>query len=256
VVDNDAERSAEEVATAAESAGAFPVQYHVEPANGIALARNRAVLNATGDFIAFIDDDEFPVKDWLFELHRTCLEYNADAVLGPVKPEFETPPPKWIITGQLLDRPSYPTGTKLDWYNTRTGNVLLKRSLFDDRGNLFRAEFRHSEDQDFFKRILKQGYLAVWCDEAVAYEIQKAERFSVGYFVKRALLRGNVSLKLRANKLPTVAKSCVAITAYTLLLPFLGVLRQDLFILYLIKDCDHAGKMMAACGIDIQKYLT
>ena len=31
----------------------------------IALARNKAIENAKGDFIAFIDDDEFPLDQWL-----------------------------------------------------------------------------------------------------------------------------------------------------------------------------------------------
>ena len=36
------------------------VKYCVEPRQNIALARNKALQNAEGDLIAFIDDDEFP----------------------------------------------------------------------------------------------------------------------------------------------------------------------------------------------------
>src|SRR5262245_54228213 len=35
---------------------------------GVAVARNAAVQNAVGDLIAFIDDDELPVDDWLWNL--------------------------------------------------------------------------------------------------------------------------------------------------------------------------------------------
>src|SRR5687767_2600801 len=59
VADNDAGKSGEAVARQ------YAVTYCVEPEQNIALARNRAIANATGNYIAFIDDDEFPEKDWL-----------------------------------------------------------------------------------------------------------------------------------------------------------------------------------------------
>ena len=252
VVDNDAAQSARQIVIDADD-GTGSIRYWVEPTRNIAMARNKAVQSAVGDFVAFIDDDEFPVPDWLYHAYRTCLAYGADAVLGPVKPQFETPPPSWVVKGGLFERPTYPTGTVLAWHNTRTGNVLLKRSLFET--HLFRPEFRHSEDQDFFKRILQEGHVAVWCDDAAVFEIQRPERFRVDYFLKRALLRGNVSLRLQPHPLLMAAKSSVALMIYTLLLPVFAVVRHDLLIKFLIKECDHIGKLMAACRIDIQKYL-
>ena len=41
------------------------VAYRVEPQQNIALARNAAITHATGDFIAFFDDDQLPIKQWL-----------------------------------------------------------------------------------------------------------------------------------------------------------------------------------------------
>src|SRR5580700_7943958 len=62
VVDNDHLRSAEPVVSVFAAASAIPIRYCEEPRQNIALARNKAVENATGDFVAFIDDDEFPMK--------------------------------------------------------------------------------------------------------------------------------------------------------------------------------------------------
>jgi hypothetical protein len=50
------------------------------------------VENADGDFIAFIDDDEFPVNNWLLALFDTCNQYNVDGVLGPVRRHFDEKP--------------------------------------------------------------------------------------------------------------------------------------------------------------------
>ena len=255
VVDNDVERSAESVVGKWKGRSHVDIKYCVEPAKNIAIARNTALANAEGDFLAFIDDDEVPDPDWLVSLLRVAHQSGAEAVLGPVKARFATEPPEWVVRAGLFERPSYPTGTPLSWNNTRTGNVLLRRAPIVEKDLWFRPEFRHSEDQDFFKRFMAHGYRAVWCDEAIVYEVEREERFSVRYFVRRALLRGNVSVRLSSNLLVTLAKSLVALPLYTIALPVLGMIRKDLFIKYLIKDCDHAGKLLAMCRIDVQKYL-
>ena len=94
VADNDHARSAEPVAAAFADSAKIYVKYCVEPQQNISLTRNQAVRNAEGDFIAFIDDDEFPTKSWLLTLFRTCKERGVDGVLGPVKPHFDEAPPK------------------------------------------------------------------------------------------------------------------------------------------------------------------
>jgi glycosyltransferase involved in cell wall biosynthesis len=255
VVDNDRDESAKQTIRTCSATSGVGIDYCVEPEQNIALARNRAVQNAHGDFVAFIDDDELPVDAWLLELYRAFLKYQPSAVLGPVKPQFETRPPAWVVRGGLFERPSYPTGTVLAWHNTRTGNVLLKRSVCSVEGHLFRKEFRHSEDQDFFKRITERGHVVIWCEEGVVYEVQYPDRFTVGYFLRRALLRGNVSLRLRSNKAATVGKSVAAFLIYTGMLPVLCLCGRTWFIKYLIKDCDHIGRLLAACRIDIQRHL-
>lgn len=255
VVDNDHEQSAKEMVTSHRQHSEIPIEYYCEPVKNIALARNKAVQNAKGDFVAFIDDDEVPDDDWLLNLLKACNRYNADGILGPVKPKFESRPPTWVIKAKLFERPSYETGTVLHWQNTRTGNVLLKRDIFKKSNNIFNPEFKHSEDQDFFRRMSEQGYVFIWCDEAVVYEIQTSDRFKKAYFIRRSLLRGNVSLRLQSSKFVPVIKSVIAFSVYTLALPFLMMLSQHLFIKYLIKDFDHIGRLLAACKIDVQPYL-
>ena len=63
VADNDEGRSAEPVVLEFSAQSAIPVTYCMESEQNISLARNRAIANASGDFIAFIDDDEFPAND-------------------------------------------------------------------------------------------------------------------------------------------------------------------------------------------------
>jgi glycosyltransferase involved in cell wall biosynthesis len=226
----------------------IPIQYLVEPRQNIALARNTAVENAQGDYIVFIDDDEFPTPSWLMTMVNTCAKYDVDGVLGPVKPWFEHEPPKWVVRGKFHERPTYPTGLVIDWRKGRTGNTFLKKGLFTPGQQHFRPEFLTGEDQDFFRRTIEKGHRFVWCNEAVAYEIVPAERCKRSFMLRRALLRGKVSLEHPDMGAPQVLKSAIAIMIYSIALPFLFLIGHHWFMKYLVKTCDHAGRILAFVG--------
>jgi succinoglycan biosynthesis protein ExoM len=249
VADNDASRSAEQVASEFARESGMAVKYCVEPRQGISLARNKAVEAATGDFIAFIDDDEFPSKRWLHTLLKTCTEYRVDGVLGPVKEHFDEQPPMWIVKGDFFQRPTYPTGTVLDWMNTRTGNVLLRTDLFDGVAEPFRPKFRSGEDQDFFRRMINKGRVFIWCNEAPVYEIVPPSRWKRTYLLKKALLFGSMSAVHDSFAPHEVLKSVIAVPAYMAALPFAFMLGQHRFMTLFVKLCHHLGKLLSLAGI-------
>ena len=249
VVDNDHLRSAEPVVLDFATASGIPIKYCLEPRQNIALARNKAIENADGDFVAFIDDDEFPTKRWLLTLVEACYRYDVDGVLGPVKPNFDEEPPKWIVKGNFYDRQTYPTGFVIDRKKGRTGNVLLKRSLFAAGGQPFNPQFLTGEDQDFFGRMIDQGHVFIWCNEAVAYETVPPIRWKRSFMLKRALLSGAISQIHPTFGALNIAKSVVAVPAYTAGLPFALLLGHHRFMNCLIKLCDHLGGLLALLGI-------
>lgn len=257
IVDNDSDESARAAAEQASRLYRFAINYTVETRQSIAMARNRAMQSSIGDFLAFIDDDEHPPADWLLRLFQTCESTRATGVLAPVRPEYEKPAPRWAVKSGLFDRPEYPTGTPLSWRDTRTGNALVRRSVLQELDPPFRPEFANGgEDQDFFRRLIERGHKFVWCNEAAVLELVPAARVSRRYMCKRALLRGqNERHQLTAS---SVAKSLVAVLLYALILPFLLVRGQHVFLRYLIRFCDHAGKLCAALGIHPMggKYLS
>ena len=252
VADNDHEESAKPTVSAFQSSSDVPVTYIVEPVRNIALARNKAVANADGDFLAFIDDDEVPGDEWLIRLYDTLIACRADGVLGPVVPRFESPPPRWVTRGRLFERRAFPTGTGLAApRDMRTGNVLLSASLFRGRAQPFDPYFglTGGEDTDFFARALRDGRVFVWCNEAPVFETVPPSRTKRAYLLKRALLRGATAADRGERGLMTVAKSCWAFLLYAAALPVLLVMGHHLFMRYLISDCDHIGKLLAVCGI-------
>jgi succinoglycan biosynthesis protein ExoM len=257
VADNDHLRSGEGVVSS--FAGApVPIRYCVEPRQNIALARNKAIENALGDFIAFIDDDEFPTHCWLLTLFETLNKYQMDGVLGPVERHFDDPPPKWLLKSNFYARVVYPTGTTLDREEGRTGNVLLKRQLFNDQAQPFKPELRVGEDKDFFRRMIDSGYQFIWSAEAVVFETVPSVRWKRSFLLKRALFRG-AHVPLQPNfGLRKVMRSVVAVPAYSLMLPIALILGQHRFMMLLVKLCDHLGLLLALIGISRlhQAYIT
>jgi len=249
VVDNDSGRSAEPVVSGFAAASPVPVRYCVEARQNISLARNKAIENASGDLVAFIDDDEFPTRSWLLTLFRALQAYRVDGVLGPVLPHYDVEPPRWVVKGKFHERATYPTGLVIDWRKGRTGNVLLDRRLFVDGVPPFRPEFRTGEDQDFFRRMIERGHVFIWCNEAVAYEIVPPIRWKPGFMLRRALLSGTNSLLHRGGWLK-LGKSLIAVPAYTAMLPVALLFGYDRLMKCLIKLCDHLGRLLASVGIN------
>jgi glycosyltransferase involved in cell wall biosynthesis len=258
VADNDSERSAETTASQFRETGAIPIIYCTQPQQNIALTRNEALKNAEGDFVAFFDDDQVPIKAWLLILFTECQQRGVAGVLGPVKPYFDVKPPGWVVKGGFYDRPTYPTGLVIDWRKGRTGNVLLRRKIIEGLEQPFNPVFITGEDQDFFRRMIEKGHVFTWCNEAAAYEVVPPIRWNRRFMIKRALLRGKVSLNHPTCLFLDLSKSFIAVVAYGVMLPVLFLLGQHLFMKYLIKLCDHLGKLLAFCRIGVggENYVT
>ena len=246
VVDNDLGRSAESVVTEFVATSRIAVTYSCEPRQNIALARNKALSHAMGDFVAFIDDDEFPEDGWLAAMFETCEAYQAAGVLGPVRPYFDEPPPRWIIDGHFWERPEHRTGRVMTWDECRTGNLLFRRRILDGMQEPFNPIFGSGgEDKDFFLRMMRVGHVFRWCNEGSVYEIVPKERWRRSYMLKRAMLRGRNILKLPIGRGGLVARSVLAAPVYLMLLPFALIRGQHIFMKYCIKFCDHVGRILA-----------
>jgi succinoglycan biosynthesis protein ExoM len=257
VADNDGKETARDTVQAFSRTTSIPVLYCVEPEQNIALARNKALENATGNLVACIDDDEYPERNWLLNFFKVLDQYKTDGVLGPVKPVFEGQPPGWILKGRFFEKPRRATGLKLRWQQTSTANVLLTRRIMDGVREPFRPEFGGGcEDLDFFRRMMDASRTFVWCDEAIVNEVVPAERWKRWYLIRRAILRGQNGTPFA--DLVGVVKSVVAVPLYSLALPILFLTGQHRFVLYLMKIGEHSGKLFGLLGVRLMgnKYIT
>jgi succinoglycan biosynthesis protein ExoM len=251
VADNDRERSAEPVVRDFSTASALQVTYCSEPRQNIALARNKTLEHSEGDYIAFIDDDEYPGAEWLLKLLDASRQHGADGVLGPVRPHFEEAPPRWAVRGGFFERPRHATGYRIDLKEARTGNLLFSRRIIEGVVPVFQEQFgTGGEDVDFFRRMMGQGRVFIWCDEAPVFESVPPSRCNRRYLLRRGLLRGRSNFnnpKVRVRKL---AISALAIPLYALALPVCLLLGQHVFLRYMIKLYDHAGRFLTMFGLN------
>ena len=189
IIDNDADGSARETVAGFRSRDTLPIIYDQEPVQNISLTRNRCLSHVTGDYIAFIDDDERADANWLSELINAMTKYSADAVFGPVLPVLPADAPDWAVKGRFYERPRYKSGTPLELGGT--GNVLLVKDAVSAMDKLFDPLFGTSgEDCDFFVRMRRMGKKYIWCDTALVYETVPHDRITLSYWINRCYYGG------------------------------------------------------------------
>ncbi|MFC6489124.1 glycosyltransferase [Nitratireductor sp. GCM10026969] len=199
VADNDVTPSAR--ARVEQVADGFPYELvHVHaPARNISIARNACLDAASGNFLAFVDDDETVTRPWLGALLATALDTGADAVLGPVRAIYQPGAPGWM---QRADSHStYPVRVRGEIRTGYTCNVLLKSTSPFVRGRRFDLSLGRSggEDTDFFTRLYQAGGTIAYEPEAWVEEIVPDGRARFSWLARRRFRMGQTHGRLLAN---------------------------------------------------------
>lgn len=133
----------------------------LETSSGANKARNIGVEKATGDIIAFLDDDDIWMPDYLLE-HRQAYERGADAVVSGYQNLGEET--------QVFVQPA----DEVDAQILRTGNQYCGMSGFSMRRELalkerFDEELPNGQDWDMYVRLVLSGYKLVNIPRAIFY---------------------------------------------------------------------------------------
>jgi succinoglycan biosynthesis protein ExoM len=201
IVDNDASGSARTVVEARVRSGyTLPIRYEVQPERNISLTRNRTVHLASGDWLAFVDDDERAPAEWLRRLMDAAETFGADAVIAPVEPRVPDTAQSWIRRGRFYDWPRLASGTVVPDSILRFGNALLRGPVLRAEPGPFDPSFRLStgEDGDMLLRLRNNRQARIiWCDEAPVQEPVEVKRLSLRWLLQRALSGGQHFGRLR-----------------------------------------------------------
>ncbi len=227
----------------------FPVNYKVVPEKNIAIARNSAVERATGDWVLFVDDDEWAEKDWIATLLEYAARYSADLVQGYAISTFEKGAEEWIAKADPLSKRWGPAGKQLRFASTC--NLLVRASLLKATPAPFDPRFGKmgNDDAEMSYRLFKAGAKIVVCDQAPVYEVVPANRSNVAYLKARNRGFGQAYMYLIKPELSALRKLKVFSTAigkaviYLVLSEIARLKGKDLWLRYRIKFWIDLGKL-------------
>ena len=180
------------------------IAYDVEPIRNVALARTRSVRRASGEWIAFIDDDEEADPQWLVELSNCVHSGHVDAAFGSVCYRFEEGIPEWVRA--IYPNQSRIAGASLGWWETATNNALVRRSAMTFLVELFDPRFGlNGEDSELFYRMAKSGFKFAAAPTALVYELVTAHRANLSYLLRWYFCVGAASTIINGG--PLLAQS-------------------------------------------------
>lgn len=259
VVDNDAAGTA---ATLLERfQPELPLRAFVEPRRNIAHARNRALNQARGRWVAFVDDDEAPGEEWLAAYWHCVESGDADAWLGPVTPRLEEVRTPWIDVERFYGRPRHATGTELGIADFATSNALVRRSWLDVRRFDPNLGCSGGSDTELFARLQHAGARIAWCDEAEVTDFIPPERHRPGWLVQRAFRGGVVSTQLEGRWNPgwplgvrRLAHASAAFLACCVAAPLAALLGRAAFLRVVQRGAIQLGHLWSMAGRGYEEY--
>lgn len=187
VIDNDPQHSAKSAIEAFIPQSPAEIIFAHEPSPGVSNARNTALRNARGRFIAFLDDDMEACAGWLENLLRAAKDFEAGLVFGPVKavmPDQDSP--VFTYMSGAFDRIPYLKNGYIE-RGVATGGCLADRKAKDWPEPVFDPSFNQTggEDDAFFAYLLERGIKAYWTNDAKCLEHIPANRATLSYVWKR-----------------------------------------------------------------------
>jgi len=203
------------------------LHYVSETSPGIPVARNRAIdesLRLQADALCFIDDDEFPDRQWLTGLCDAWRDESAELIGGPVEVACCNPSLRWrhrFINSSLAGRQRrkncqaarrsksgrQPTIVTNNWLcDTR----WLKRSgiRFDQR-----LLFNGGSDSAFFKAAVAYGCKTHWCPNSLVYETMPRSRLKLRYQFRRGISHSLNNFHLKNSRLTPILVVATTINA-------------------------------------------
>jgi succinoglycan biosynthesis protein ExoM len=197
IVENDSENFSESVVRKFSATSRFKITYHLETKQGIVYARNRSIAEAGScDFCCFTDDDEIVAPDWIVQLIKCQIEFNADGVAGPTMPSFTKELPEYITSFHKPNNYAYGTAVNAAF----TGNLMIRKKYLDMLDGPFekRLNFSGGEDSYLTKQITKLGGVIRFNPGALAFETVPEARTTVRYILRRKFRTANTELIIRS----------------------------------------------------------
>jgi glycosyltransferase involved in cell wall biosynthesis len=214
VADNgstDRTRAVVEAAARRGEAPAIRYLYVGEPGKSHAI--NQALAYASGELLAFTDDDVIPKPDWLERLSIAFGEIGVDFVAGRILPHWESEPPSWMSqalygvlaipdNGEVRQPIEAATGPRIIPIGA---NMAVRAAITQRLGGLrvdlgkLAGTLRTGEDHEFCLRMLHGGCRGIYDPTAVVHHRVGRERLKPAYFQKWLYQNGRDVARLESS---------------------------------------------------------
>ncbi|MDQ0116091.1 glycosyltransferase [Paenibacillus harenae] len=227
VVDNRSTDNTKQVVQEVNQMTNIPIIYAYEERLGLSVARNRAIREAKGEYILFLDDDAVASNEWIsgiVSLFET--DPRIGCLGGRIEPAWEGEEPTWLLPENrtlytILDysheivemqKPAIPFGA----------NVAFRKSVFNSlkpfREDLGRvgSNLLSSEEAELIDRIRSQ-YTVYYTPHAwVRHKIPRS-RVSRKWLLRRIYWQGVSSAVSSERKTGIFVKSVMKVPVFMLL---------------------------------------
>ena len=133
-----------------------------EPMESSYAARNRGILNSTGEVIVLTDSDTQPYSNWVTEA-VFCLNERTQLVAGAIEVTHSNPPNASALFEMLY---AFDQERNVKLGQSVTANLIAKKSVFEIYG-LFDGHAKSGEDFEWTKSATSLGAVLVYCDKAI-----------------------------------------------------------------------------------------
>lgn len=183
---------------------------------GLSNARNRAIVEARGDYVIFMDDDETADPDWLCAYERLIRAKEPDAFGSRIQVLYEDQRPAWL-TDELsaflgeLNRAEDIVRLVDPYTSFNGGNFGIRKAvcdqigLFDDMLGRKGRVNTGGEEVDFYRRLLANGLKVWWTPEAIIHHRIQASKLKRSYFLDLHYRQGRVEgtrTRGKASRIP------------------------------------------------------
>ena len=217
VIDNGSDDGTLEAAREFAAGSPFPLRLIRESCRGVSFARNRALAEAVGEILVFVDDD-VDCDPRLLESHARAFEDpTVHATGGRILPRLPENTPAWL-RASLHEEVGGPT-TRYDFGDEVAEirvkgrialpiscNLGLRRSLALEAGGFrtdlgFTPEGRRigGEDTELMMRMSALGGRILYLPEARVVHRVQPERVTAAYYRSWSLAYGRASIRMKGR---------------------------------------------------------
>lgn len=194
VVDNSSDGRAQPLVSSMAASSPVSIRYFSERRPGITYARNAGVAAATGELVAFLDDDGEADSRWLSSLWSTYEAHHPDLMWGALLPRFEG----GLQGRDKLFRTRYTrrigaTGTTPKTLHG-TNNSCIRRAIIPlPEPFPLQLGLVGGGDIALFRQFASAGRKLCYSAEAIIYDHIPVDRISYRYLLRRAFWQGQVT---------------------------------------------------------------